>query len=205
MGRPANPNRKPELLAQIIDHVATASLAQLTFRNLASALGVSTYVLVYHFGSREDLIDAILEESVRLGLERSRGGTLESVTIDGISEWMHERFAEALAPAHLAGIRLQFEAGSLELIDPDFGTRMTDAHSAWRELASSWVLAQGVPQDEAEILARYLNDSVYGLQFGYLLDRNETAAIRAFDLVTETFVERVRAQLSGGETPATSA
>lgn len=193
MGRPANPNRKPELLTQIIEHVGTASLAQLTFRNLAAALGVSTYVLVYHFGSREELIDAILEESVRIGLERSRGGSLDSVSVDSIQQWLHERFAEALTPRHLAGIRLQFEAGSLELIDPDFGTRMVDAHRAWRELAQSWVRAQGVPDAEADILARYLNDAVYGLQFGFLLDRDEAATVRAFDLVAETFVARVRA------------
>ena len=51
MARPARPERKSELLSAILDYLMDKTLAELTFRSLADGLGVSSYVLVYHFGT----------------------------------------------------------------------------------------------------------------------------------------------------------
>jgi len=40
------------LLSAILDYLMDKTLAELTFRSLAEGLGISAYVLVYHFGSR---------------------------------------------------------------------------------------------------------------------------------------------------------
>lgn len=192
MGRPANPNRRPELLQHILQHVSTASLAGLTFRNLASALGVSTYVLVYHFGSRQQLIDAILDESVRVHSENSLTDDVTTLTVEGMREWLNERFAETLSSTHKAGLRLQFEAGALEHVDSDFGSRVTTAHRAWRELVAAWILAQGIPATTADRISRFLIDSLYGLQFGFLVEGEESASREAFALVVDTALGLVK-------------
>lgn len=56
MARPKNHQRKPEMLAQFIEYLHDKPLSALTFRTVADALGVGAYTLVYHFGTREQLI-----------------------------------------------------------------------------------------------------------------------------------------------------
>ena len=60
MARPTRDERKAELLAAILDYLMDKTLAELTFRSLAEGLGMSAYVLVYHFGSRDQLINDIV-------------------------------------------------------------------------------------------------------------------------------------------------
>ena len=60
MSRRPDPERKPELVAQILDYLLDKPLSSLTFRTLASGLGVSTFTLVYHFGTRAELLSEIV-------------------------------------------------------------------------------------------------------------------------------------------------
>ena len=60
MARPTRDERKAELLAAILDYLMDKTLAELTFRSLAEGLGMSAYVLVYHFGTRDQLINDIV-------------------------------------------------------------------------------------------------------------------------------------------------
>ena len=61
MPRHPDPLRKPQLLAEILDYLLDKSLASVSFRTIAQALGFSTYTLVYHFGSRAQLMREIME------------------------------------------------------------------------------------------------------------------------------------------------
>ncbi|MFT2691122.1 TetR/AcrR family transcriptional regulator [Clavibacter zhangzhiyongii] len=56
-----DPHRRQDLLAHILDHLRTHPLQSVTFRGLADALGESTFVLVYHFGSKERLLEAAMD------------------------------------------------------------------------------------------------------------------------------------------------
>lgn len=60
MGRPANPQAKADLLARAAAYVLEHGLTDLSLRPLASAVGVSPRLLLYHFGSKEQLVTAIL-------------------------------------------------------------------------------------------------------------------------------------------------
>jgi AcrR family transcriptional regulator len=60
MPRQPDPLRKPQLLGEILEYLLDKSLASVSFRTLAQALGFSTYTLVYHFGSREQLLSEIV-------------------------------------------------------------------------------------------------------------------------------------------------
>ncbi|NKX50929.1 TetR/AcrR family transcriptional regulator, partial [Arthrobacter deserti] len=71
MARPQNPQRKPQLLADILDYLRDKSLAEVSFRSLAEGLGISSYMLVYHFGTRDQLIAEITER-----IQASRGPEL---------------------------------------------------------------------------------------------------------------------------------
>jgi AcrR family transcriptional regulator len=53
------PQARDRLLAAAVDHALTAGIADLSLRELASAIGTSHRMLIYHFGSREGLLVAV--------------------------------------------------------------------------------------------------------------------------------------------------
>ena len=52
---------RDELLAKVMDHVATHGLADASLREIADAVGTSHRMLIYHFGGRDGLVAAIVE------------------------------------------------------------------------------------------------------------------------------------------------
>jgi AcrR family transcriptional regulator len=194
VGRTPDPNRKPELLGRIMDHVATEPLSRMTFRSLATALGVSTYSFVYHFGSRQAMIDAILEEGVRQQRDTLAGVDVTAFDTEQFAAWYREAFRTSLSDANRTGLRLQFEAGALEPIDPDIGKRITTSFAGWYEMVNAWLRGQGVAAERAQVLATWMCDTVMGLHFGYLLTGDHRKTIEAFDLFVDAFVREAVAQ-----------
>ncbi len=60
MGRPANPQAKADLAERAAAYVLEHGLIDLSLRPLANALGVSARLLLYHFGSKEQLVVELL-------------------------------------------------------------------------------------------------------------------------------------------------
>jgi AcrR family transcriptional regulator len=59
-GRPVDYQRRAELLDAVVDYAVEHGFAELSWRPVAAALGVSGTTLVHHFGSKERMIEAIL-------------------------------------------------------------------------------------------------------------------------------------------------
>jgi AcrR family transcriptional regulator len=59
-GRPVDHQRRAELLDAVVDYAVERGFAELSWRPVAAALGVSGTTLVHHFGSKEQMIEAIL-------------------------------------------------------------------------------------------------------------------------------------------------
>ena len=52
---------KAKLLAAAVDHILEHGLSDLSLRELATAIGTSHRMLIYHFGSREGLVVAVIQ------------------------------------------------------------------------------------------------------------------------------------------------
>jgi AcrR family transcriptional regulator len=61
MTKTANPIIKTDLLEQVTNYILEHGLQDLSLRPLAEALGTSARMLIYHFGSKEQLIVEVLE------------------------------------------------------------------------------------------------------------------------------------------------
>jgi AcrR family transcriptional regulator len=59
-GRPVDHQRRAELLDAAVDYVTEHGFSGLSWRPVAAALGVSVTTLVHHFGTKEQLLEAIL-------------------------------------------------------------------------------------------------------------------------------------------------
>ena len=93
MVRPVNPNRKRETLAKATDYVLEHGLAGLSLRPLARALETSPRMLLYDFGSKEQLIAEVLAEVRRreaalLEEFQSRPDSGPADTLHAVWDWI---------------------------------------------------------------------------------------------------------------------
>lgn len=115
MTRPVDTARHSELLDRAVQYAIEHGLSDLTLRPLADALGIMPNTLVHHFGSKEELLSAILngvrerlQGMVRAELERDPGGEPLQV----VWRW-------SSSPERLKFFRSFFEAYGLALRQPE--------------------------------------------------------------------------------------
>ena len=77
MPRPPDDGRRTELLDALIDAFASNGIGTRSLRDVAEAAGTSHRMLIYHFGSRDELLLAIVEE-----VERRQMATLADLPSD---------------------------------------------------------------------------------------------------------------------------
>jgi AcrR family transcriptional regulator len=65
MARPPDQSRRGQLLHQLVEEFAASGVGQRSLREVAEAVGTSHRMLLHHFGSKEDLLVAIVEEVER--------------------------------------------------------------------------------------------------------------------------------------------
>jgi AcrR family transcriptional regulator len=187
MGRKPNLERRPELLEQVIAWLCEHGLGDLSLRPLARALGVSTYALVYHFGSREGLIAAALGE-----LERRQraliSGWLAAGGSASTAELIERYWTWCSAPENLPVMRLVIEAATLEATRSGLPASLRERLvTDWVDLIAAGLRAEGLPAAEARSLASIANAAVIGLT----LDRIATGDRRRTDRALRDLLARL--------------
>ena len=107
MGRTADPQIHQELLDRAVDYVFENGLADLSLRPLAAALGVSPGTLLYHFGSKEQLLIDVI----------TAGRMRQQTLVDEIDD-LSEVWKILSAPRWMAGVRMFFEVYMLAIREP---------------------------------------------------------------------------------------
>jgi len=200
MARTPDPARKPALLAEIVEFLLDKPLGSLTFRTLATGLGVSTYALVYHFGNRAQLLHevttAITErQDVVLPTVAAESGDVDTHLSNIRRSW-----TLSLVPRSRELLRLEFEAAML-----DAGRRVESESSATAGVLDRWhragvdaLLTMGIARVDAEVEARLIVATIYGLQYDHLVTRDTEGVTSAFERALAGYEERVRALLGSG-------
>jgi AcrR family transcriptional regulator len=204
MARPIDSKRRPVLLEQIVEHLLGQPLATLSFRTLAAALGVSTYTLVYQFGTRAELLHEIVRE-----ISSRQSAVVEAVSAEsGDIETHLQNLAESwqwiLQPRNRQLQRLEFEASMLEAQDPGFEPITPRVFERWHSAGQQALLRMGLAEQDADLEARVITNTIYGLQYDLIVNGDEAAATAAFDRAMESYADRIR-QLSNPDSLARSA
>ncbi len=123
-------------------------IGDVSLRQLAAAVGTSHRMLIYHFGSKEELLVAIVEANEQsqraMAAEILDGGERTSLEV---LRHVWDRLAdETMAPSErlffeLYGQALQGRPGTTALLD--------GIVSSWTEPAAELLRAEGVPPEEA--------------------------------------------------------
>lgn len=204
MGREPDAERKPQLLAQILDYLLDKPLTTLSFRTLASALGVSTFTLVYHFGSRAELLRDIVwaisarEQDIQAIL-RDKDGTL-----DAYFEGLERSWEWSVQPHNQKLQRLQFEASMMEAQDPSH-TFTRELYRNWQTIGTEALQKLGVSEADAELESRLTVDTIFGIQYDLVVNQEVDRATAAFRYMMSTHrarVETLLAQEDGTVSPA---
>jgi AcrR family transcriptional regulator len=99
-------NPRADLLARIIDDVSANGLADRSLRELASAVGTSHRMVIYHFGSRDGLVAAIVAATE--SAQRDSFRTL-ALAADNPTELIRSLWQQVSSPALRPFVRLFFE------------------------------------------------------------------------------------------------
>jgi AcrR family transcriptional regulator len=195
MPRHPDPLRKPQLLAEILDYLLDKSLASVSFRTIAQALGFSTYTLVYHFGTRDELLSEIVAAvSTRAtGIEELMATAPN--TLDRYFEGLEESWAWTLIPRNRQLQRLEFEAALIESLEPAAHTFSRSLFDTWIRIGNAALESLGIDPAEAEVEARLVVDTFYGIQYDFVLNGDAKRATRAFEQSMRIHRERIEVLL----------
>ena len=188
--RQADLAKKPALLEQIVDYLLDKPLSTVTFRGLAAALGTSSFTLVYHFGTRDELVRDIITAIAT----RQRGFETvfdpETITVESYVDGLRRTFDLTLSPRNRALQRLEFEAQMLEAVAPDHAPTR-DAHEELRDRGRDALVALGLEPDKAALEGQLLIDTFYGIQVGLVVSGDVPRATASFERALESHREQI--------------
>ena len=139
-------DRRAELLDKIVEALLTSGAADLSLRPLAERVGTSARLLIYHFGSKEQLVAAALAE-VRRHIGASLRTRALKVNPETLRALIMMVWKWAMETPNQRYFRLLFEVDGLAMFDRlSFSEEVRRANSAvWTNLIDTAAarLAQG--------------------------------------------------------------
>jgi AcrR family transcriptional regulator len=180
MQAPAAPPRD-RLLAAAVEHILANGLSNLSLRELAAAIGTSHRMLIYHFGSKEGLLVAVIrsvEAAQREFFAQLIRTQPDLPPGDGIRVmWRH--FADPQLAPHE---RLFFEIYTQALHGrPGTAGLLDDVVDAWIEPVAAYAIQRGVPAEAARADARLGVAVIRGLLLDLLATGNRSGVDEALE------------------------
>lgn len=176
------------LLARAIDHYADNGVRDTSLRTLAAAIGTSQRMLHYHFGNREDLLAAVIEEVIAQEI-----AALEEMTsvVDDPFDALGRHWSRVRGSAQKFG-PLYFELATHAMYGRPYAARLPEVLVTRYAAAFAAVYATVTDAEHSERLARLSLGVGRGLLFDVLLDRDLDAA----DAAVAEFTAMVRSRIA---------
>jgi AcrR family transcriptional regulator len=163
--------RRDELLDRVTDHVLAEGLIGLSLRPLAAAVGTSDRMLVYHFGSRDALVSAVVgrttERAVELIDALSGAPSIES----GVTRLWAAYRTQPLS--NCLDVYVQAAATGLIGREP----YLSDARAtnlAWSGALRDYVVRCGATPARAARIVDLIDSALYGFHLDLITDLPES-------------------------------
>lgn len=172
---------REELLDRVIAHVAASGLVDQSLRDLATGIGSSHRMLLYHFGSRAGLVAAI---AARVEAEqRDRLDGLAALAKDP-ADLQRRLWAQVSDPAIAPFVRLFFDVLGLALAGrPGTEQFRTDLVEPWLIRAADAARSVGATVDRDELRLGV------AVTRGLLIDALATGDVEGATAAHERFIE----------------
>ena len=186
--------RRDELIAMSLDYLLEHGVAGLSLRPLAQKIGTSARLLVYHFGSKDGLITAVMDE-VRARIQKSFAGLLMDSRTKPSGRVIHAFWAWMIHPANVRYLRLLFEVQVLAMQNPARYARYLERTStSWLEI----IEASLPPSKENRVVATLCTAVVDGLLLEYLSSGDDQRTTKALDFFSDLMKARARTTRNSG-------
>jgi AcrR family transcriptional regulator len=128
-------SRKSTWLEGALRHLLQHGVANASLRPLAAALGTSPRILMFHFKSKEMLLQEVMRE-VNVQLQKKLESFSKAQSPASNIAPLKQFWEWATSPDHLPYFRLLYEVQIIAVQNPAaYGTCMAKSSSDWRELA----------------------------------------------------------------------
>jgi AcrR family transcriptional regulator len=189
MPRASDSARRDALLAAAGDHVLEHGMADLSLRPLAAALGTSPRMLLYHFGSKEQLVADVLAAARVRQAELTAAWWAAQPELSPAELLL--RFWRWQIAEHRPFLRLFFEIYGLALQAPQrFPGLPRDAVESWLPLFTDTIRATGVPDPDASLAATIVIATYRGLLLDVLATDDVERTTDALDLFLKALEAR---------------
>ena len=175
---------RQRLLDAAIEYIAQHGISDVSLRGLAAAIGTSHRMLIHHFGGREGLWTAVIQE-----VEARQRAALAALSFspdpaEAQRQWWRHISDPALAPNErlffeLYGQALQGRPGTEALLD--------GIVDAWVQPAAALLVERGMELARAQATVRL----GIAVTRGLLLDLLATGNREAVDAAMELYIERI--------------
>ncbi|OHV42948.1 TetR/AcrR family transcriptional regulator [Pseudofrankia sp. BMG5.36] len=171
--------RREDLLDQVTDHVFEHGLIGLTLRPVAAAIGTSDRMLIYHFGSRDELVAAVVtraEDRAVAAVDALPGAAGVHAGVNAL--WA----AVQTDPLHRC-TDIYVQAAATGLIGQErFATIVREANERWVRALRDYLVRCGASPESVGRVVRLVDSSLYGFHLDLSTDRPDDLAGGVDDL-----------------------
>jgi AcrR family transcriptional regulator len=175
---------RESLLSDAVEHFAKNGIGDASLRSIATSIGTSHRMLIYHFGSREGL----LAEVVRT-VEAQQRDLLATLSAKDLPlQEQAEQFWRLVTEAALIYGPLFFELSAHAMQDLPYTEALkADLINVWLPPLTDLCIRAGLPPDEAPAYARLGLAASRGLLFDLLLTGDRAGVDEASALLNKLF------------------
>lgn len=159
-----------------VDYVLAHGIIGLSLRPLAKALGTSDRMLIYYFGSKDELIDAIFDRVQ----SRLAFGAPSAPAVENAEQLIMAIWQVVSGPRGGAVTQLYLEASALARHDAErWGRVVARLRAPWRSPLRAGLIARGVPETDADATVDLVLCSLDGLALDKLTSGDAVRCDRA--------------------------
>lgn len=161
------PTRRDELAEAATDYAIEHGLTRLSLRPLATALGTSDRMLLYHFQDKNDLVTTILRTATTRSVASIRSLPPSTDLRGAVTDLWRAMSSGRLQACQ----RLYVEAASLGLFGQEpYATEVREANALWMNALADHFAAVGLSKAARRRAANLVDAAFMGLQLDQPLD-----------------------------------
>lgn len=172
-------SRRDELLDQVTDHVFAHGLIGLTLRPLAAAIGTSDRMLIYHFGSRDSLVSAVVARAGDRGVDAVSALPTARTVRAAVNRLWEAYDADPLR--RCLDVYVQAAATGLFGSEP-YLSEARASNERWAAALRDYLVRCGAPTRRVGRIVTLVDSALYGFHLDLATDRPEELARGVDDL-----------------------
>ncbi len=179
--RTADLQRPIQLLDRVADYLSANGVAELSLRPLAKAVGSSPRVLLYYFGSKEDLVAKAL---MRLrDRQRAAYAAMKTASFATPADACRAIWQHMSSPQYERLFRLSLETYVMALRNPErFSEFLRTSVEDWLGFLAAPLIRKGYAESEARAHATIVMAGFRGFLLDYCASRDRARVDRAVEL-----------------------